>query len=167
MNHHFSTTIFSIALILSVLLSACAAAPAVVEPIIARSGATLGASETVRGLRAVYNTAPGTFIMQLRDMYVFAWPKGSNYAFTVLCTGTCPDFNSLRINTLNLASMTKSLQDYGWRMIEPAALPAAITKALTAYSLEAVMASVQCLTNVILVPIIVATPAYQAPVVAQ
>jgi hypothetical protein len=132
--------IFTLALLLSLILSACAAAdPAVVD---VSRGAQIGAQMTLDGMRSVYQGQPGSVVMQMRDMYLLAWPKGVNYGFTVVCTGQCPDFNSLKINTVSLGEMIKSLESYGWKYISPAALPQTIKATLEMTRAEAALSAI-------------------------
>lgn len=142
--------IFSLTLLLSFLLSACAAVN--LPPV---QGATMGAQETFTGLRSVYQGQPGTFLMQFNQMYLAAWPKGSVYGFTVVCNGQCPDFNSLKLKTESLAEMVKSLEAYGWKYVTPAALPTAVKTALETTRVESALAAVSKLgAPLLMVPIL-------------
>jgi hypothetical protein len=139
MKHRSISILFSMGLILSTLLAACAAAPAAVAP--AAQGAAMGAQETFNGLRSVYQGQPGTFVMQLNQMYLAAWPKGSAYGFTLVCNGQCPEFNSLKLQTDSLAEMVKSLEAYGWKYVTPAALPQAVKTTLEMTRVEAALSA--------------------------
>lgn len=140
--------IFTLALILALLLSGCAAVQS-------SSTAALGAGETIRGMQSVLAEAPGTFVMQGRDAFLLAWPRGANYAFTVIGNGTLPAFNSTRTNPLALTRLVQDLEASGWKLTTPAALPAFMAEALRAYTVEAVMAGAQTLPTILIVPVII------------
>lgn len=139
--------LLSMALLLSLLLSGCAAAQV-------GSGAALGAGETIDGMRSVLSGTPGTFVMQGRDAFLLAWPRGSNYAFTVIGNGSLPAFNSTRANPLALTRLVHDLEGAGWKLTTPAALPAFMAEALQAYTIEAVMAGTQTLPTILVIPVI-------------
>lgn len=146
--------IFSIALLLSILLSSgCAAAVAPVVPEVAQTGALpLGAQATVTGIRAVLAEVPGTFIMQNKDLFLLAWPKGSSYAYVFLGKGTL-DLNGLKANTIDVSNMVKYLEGGGWKYVPVSALPAKIFQVLGSYTVEMVVAGASTLTTVFVLPI--------------
>lgn len=141
--------LFTIALLLSLLLSACAA-------VHSGTGMTaIGASETISGMRRALGGAPGTFVMQGKDAFLLAWPRGSSYAFTVIGNGSLPAFNSTRANPLALTRLVQDLEADGWKITTPAAIPAYVADALKAYTIEAVMAGSQTLPTILVIPVII------------
>ena len=76
--------ISSLALIGSLFLASCAAIQ--VSTTSVSSTTLLGAGETIAGLKSVIQQAPGTLLMENKDLVVAAWPKGGNYAFTLIKT---------------------------------------------------------------------------------
>lgn len=148
--------IFSIALLLSILLSSgCAAsvsAPVVPEVAVQAGTLPLGAQATVTGIRAVLAEMPGTFIMQSENMFLLAWPKGSSYAYVFLGKGTL-DLNGLKSNTINVTNMVKYLEGGGWKYVPVSALPAKVLQVLGSYTVEMVVAGASTLTTVFVLPV--------------
>ena len=147
--------IFSIALLLSILLSSgCAAAvSAPVAPEVVQTGVLpLGTQATVTGIRAVLAEMPGTFIMQSENMFLLAWPKGSSYAYVFLGKGTL-DLNGLKANTINVSNMVKYLEGGGWKYVPVSALPAKVFQVLGSYTVEMVVAGASSLTTVFVLPV--------------
>jgi hypothetical protein len=153
--------LFSLSVVFCLLLCSCAAVqPAAVYQV--------GAGETIAGMRAAMAGQAGTFIMQQNNLVLLAWPNWSSYSFAVLdISGRVNDLNGLHIDTYNFSAMVKSLETGGWKYIEPAAVPAALAKALAAYSVELVMAGVQSLPSVLVVPVMVLTPSYRSAEVQE
>lgn len=158
-NKIFRTSLI-LSLVLSLALSGCAAvqfgSAAAPAPM-----AVLGAGETIKGLQAVVSGAPGTFAMMSAegDLILMAWPKGSEYAFTYLTTGgaakTALDSNALRMATEGFANSVKYFETHGWQYLTPDKLPAAVSGAIMAYTLDLVLAGVQTLPTILVVPVIV------------
>ncbi|NMC84321.1 MAG: hypothetical protein GYA58_03445 [Anaerolineaceae bacterium] len=156
----------SLIVLLILIASACVGA----FSIGASLAGPMGAAETVRGMQSVAQGAPGTFVLQNGDTFLLAWPRGQQYAFTLLSSGgstIAADLNALRTNTLDFASMVQRLQVAGWRLISPAQLPPAVVTTLSAYSVEAVIAGVVAMPNVVMVPVVVMTPSFHTNEVQQ
>jgi hypothetical protein len=152
--------LFSYVVVLCMLLNACAAAQPGVMP--------LGAGETLAGLRSAMAGQPGTFIMQRGDLILLAWPNWSSYSFAIMdISGRANDLAGLSLNTFSFSEMIKSLEGGGWKYISPGAVPAALAQALGAYTIELVMAGVQSLPTVMLVPVTVLTPKFRSVEVQQ
>lgn len=155
--------IFRISLILSLMLaltlSGCAAVysgSAQAAPVF-----VLGAGETIQGLQSVVRGAQGTFAMVSAegDLILMAWPRGGDYAFSYLTTGgaakTVLDQNALKMATEGFANSVKYFETHGWQYLTPDKLPAALTGAIMAYTLDLVMAGVQTLPTILVVPVII------------
>lgn len=144
--YHKTSKIFCLALILAIFLSGCGAV---------QVGAPIGALQTLQGMQAVINSAPGTLAMAKDTSVLLAWPCGQNYAFA-LVRGTIdviPGLNAQSLETLSFAETVLKLQKVGWKIVDPTQLPAAITGAISAYSVELVMLGVQSLPTIFMVPL--------------
>lgn len=130
----FTQIVFQLALVVSMLiaLSACAAV---------QTGASLGAGEVISGMRTVIAEGSGTFILRFNDLYLLAWPKGSNYAFAVLGGDTGSALDALRVDTLYLSHMVRALESEGWQRVLPGSLPPGVLTALQMYSVEAAISA--------------------------
>lgn len=114
----------------------------------------LGAGETFAGMQAAMRSNPGTMIMEKGNLLLMAWPRGGEYAFALLGKdGRAVDFNALKVNTLSLSMMIKSLQDGGWKSILPSMVPAAVAKVLGMLTVEMAMTSMRSLPTVFLIPV--------------
>lgn len=154
MHTNKTNRIFIFALLLSALLSACGVAPTAAHQV-----TQLGALESIRGMQAAVSGAPGTFIMQNSEQFILAWPRGTEYAYTVI--GEIPQAlpNAVKYNTINFAQFVKALEGDGWKYIAPAALPKGLASLLLSYSAEMVMAGAQTLPSIFVVPVLILTPA--------
>lgn len=88
------------------------------------------------------------------SLLLMAWPRGGQYAFTLIAQGKQVDWHGLRLDTTQMSAMVKSLEQGGWKYTGPAGLPPTVAKALGAYSIEAVMLGMQSLPSVLMVPVI-------------
>ena len=152
--------IFAVSLVLSALLSACAAvqvapevmqvAPPVVQ--VAPEAVALGTGATIQGVRAALAQQPGTFIMQNKDLFLLAWPKGSNYAYLVVGKGSF-DVNAWARDTFNFQGAIRTLENGGWKYVPASALPAKIVNVLGSYSIEQVVAGAASMTSFYVLPV--------------
>ncbi|KPL70093.1 hypothetical protein ADN00_18795 [Ornatilinea apprima] len=150
--------ILSISLVLSLFIGACGAISS------AAPAGTLGAAETIEGMRMVVANEAGTFLMQKGEVFLMAWPRGTNYAMTVLSqSGASDALNGMRVNAVSLTETVKALEADGWKYITPAALPKAITEALAAYSVEMAVTALKGLPTVFIMPIFMVTPDFLQP----
>lgn len=140
-------------LVLCINLAGCATvqAPACAQCV-------MGAGETIQGLQAALREAPGTFIMQHGNQVLIAFPKGTNYAFACLNTGGKAFDLAVKTNPENLSQFVKALEDAGWKYIGPAAVPATVSRVVMAYSVELVMAGVQSLPTILVIPVYLVDP---------
>ncbi len=154
---------FPILILIFTLISACFGAatmgPAVTTGTFTPSAA-LGAQETFQGLRAAMSCSPGTFIMERGNLLLMAWPRGAGYAFAILGKdgATGKDLTGLRVSTLSIAAMLKSLEQGGWQSILPAAVPSTIAKALGMLTVEMALTSMRSLPTIFLVPLWIFDP---------
>lgn len=150
----FSRIISSLALICSLFLASCAAVQ--VGSTSVNSTDLIGARETINGLKSVIQQAPGTLLMENNDLVMAAWPKGTNYAFTLLKSSGQPvvDMNALKLDSISMATTMKGLEAQGWKQITPSDLPQAVLSALGAYSMELIMTGVQSMPTIFLIPAI-------------
>lgn len=148
--------VYAIALVFSILLSACAAVQVSTDP--GQTGVVaLGAQQTISGIRAALAEQPGTFIMRQGDLFLLAWPKGSSYAYLFIGKGTI-DLSGIKANTFDFARMVKFLENGGWRYVPASALPAKVVQVLSSYTVEMVMTGVSSLTTVFVLPVILLEP---------
>lgn len=134
MNTNLSK-LFSIALILSLILSGCAAVSTGSGAAMNPQVVLLGAGETVQGLQRVMNGIPGTFVMidATESVLMFAWPKGENYAFCLLGRdGSLLTANATRAYTVQLALGMKSMIANGWRVIDRDQIPSFVGRQVAA-----------------------------------
>ena len=96
--------------------------------------------------------------MQNGQQFILAWPRGTEYAYTVI--GEIPQAlpNAVKYNTINFAQFVKALEGDGWKYIAPAALPKGLASLLLSYSAEMVMAGAQTLPSIFVVPVLIMTP---------
>ena len=154
--------ILSISLIISLFIGACGAIQT------ASTTGTLGAAETFEGMKMVYQQASGTILMQKGELYLMAWPRGADYALTILSQNkNAPEaLNATRSGVISFSEYIKTLEAGGWKYAAPSALPATIAKALTAYSVEAAVTALNGLPTVFVMPVMIVTPPYiQEPVI--
>lgn len=131
-------TIF-VFLILSI--NACAPAPLV------------GAAETVAGMQAVIHGEVGTFVMSDGISYMLAWPKGNQYAWTVINNARGIDFNAIRNSATTLSRLLLDLEKNGFYYVPFDAMPKDIVAQILGYSLtQLVITSVESFPTVFLVP---------------
>ncbi len=150
---------FSLFILIMTLLSACFGAVSVAMPAVSTTtllpSNALGAGETFAGLQAAMRAAPGSFIMEKGQLILFAWPRAGEYAFAILGKDpalAAPDLNGLKVNTLSLTMMVKSLQDGGWKYMLPAQVPVWLANSLSMLTVEMAMTSLRTLPSVFLVP---------------
>lgn len=154
---------FPIVILILTLISACFGAatmgPAVTTGTFTPSAA-IGAQETFDGLRQAMRSCPGTFIMERGNLLLMAWPRGSSYAFAILGKdgNTGADLTGLRVSTLSISSMVKSLEDGGWRYILPAAVPQAISRALGMLTVEMALTSMRAMPSIFIIPLWIMEP---------
>lgn len=149
--------IFAVSLVLSALLSACAAvqvAPEVMQvaPQVAPEAVALGTGTTIQGIRATLAQQPGTFIMQQNELFLLAWPKGQTYAYLMVGKGNI-DLNSIKANTFDFSKMIRFLEGGGWKYVPASALPAKVVKVLGSYSIEQVVAGAASMTSFYVLPV--------------
>ena len=156
------THIFKLGLILSLILSMALSGCGAVSNGSAAPMMVLGAGETLRGLQSVVRGAPGTFAMVSAegDLLLMAWPKdAANYAFSYISAGgsakTVLDDHALKMACEGFANSVKYFETHGWKYLTPDKLPAAVSGAIMAYTLDLVMAGVQTLPTIFLVPVII------------
>lgn len=152
-----SKSVLPIFILIVTLLGACLGAtnigPMLTTGTFAPTNA-LGAGETFAGMQAAFRGEAGTLIMEKGNLLLMAWPRGGEYAFALLGKdGRAVDFNALKINTLSLSMMLRSLQDGGWRTVLPAMVPTAVAKVLGSLSVEMAMVSMRGLPTMFLVPV--------------
>lgn len=152
-----SKSMLPIFILVVTLLGACFGAtniaPALTTGTFQPSNA-LGAAETFQGMQAAMQANPGTMIMEKGNLLLMAWPRGSEYAFALLGKdGKAVDFNALKVNTLSLTMMVKSLEDGGWKNILPSMVPGAVARVLGMLTVEMAMTSMRSLPTVFLIPV--------------
>lgn len=148
--------LYAIGLLISILLSACAAVQVSTDP--GQTGVVaLGAQQTMSGIRAALAEQPGTFIMRQGDLFLLAWPKGTNYAYLFIGKGTI-DLTGMKANTFDFTRMVKFLENGGWKYVPASALPGKVVQVLSAYTVEMVIAGASSLTTVFVLPVILVEP---------
>jgi len=141
-------------LISFLLTTACGAMAAVSSGVPEIGPVALGAGETIKGMQAAMQSAPGSFIMANGEQLLFVWPKGQNYALAALNAGSADQLiGASRAGAVTLTEYVKALESGGWRIIQPAAVPAGIAQALTAYSVEMAITALQGLPTVFMLPV--------------
>lgn len=144
--------IFRLALVVSLVFSGgCAAAmsaPAVAESV---SPAMVSPLATIEGMRAAFNGAQGTFMMQNGQAVIFAWPNGGSWSFSIVGAGE-QALKGMRTATVSFSQMVKFLESTGWSYIDKSAVPTAIAQALMAYTAEMALTAMQSLPTVLIVP---------------
>ncbi len=154
---------FPVLILIFTLISACFGAatmgPAVTTGTFTPSAA-LGAQETFEGLRQAMRACPGTFIMERGNLLLMAWPRGTAYAFAIIGKdgSAGADLTGLRVSTLSISAMVKSLEEGGWRYILPAAVPSTIAKALGMLSVEMALTSMRAMPSIFLIPLWIMEP---------
>jgi hypothetical protein len=157
MNTKLSQKIFQLALLVSLLLSlaltGCAGAMnyGVGTPTIV----SLGAAETIRGIKSVVAGAPGTFALidASKQVLILAWPRGQAYAFSMLdVDGKFLTSNAMKLATMSLATSVKGLQAQGWQILTRTEIPLAVARAVSAYSVEMMMLGVKGLPTIFVIP---------------
>jgi hypothetical protein len=116
-----------------------------------QSATALGIGETIRGMQSVLRESAGTLIMQGPDGFMLAWPKGGSYAFTFLSSSGA-DLNGINQNVFTFSDMLSQLETEGWKYVGPASVPAAISKVIMSYTIEAVLTGLNCLPSIFVVP---------------
>lgn len=151
--------ILSISLIISLFIGACGAIQT------ASTTGTLGAAETFEGMKMVYQQASGTILMQKGELFLMAWPRGADYALTILSQSkNAPEaLNATRSGVISFSEYVKTLEAGGWKYVAPSVLPATITKALTAYSVEMAITALNGLPTVFIMPVMIGTPDFLQP----
>jgi hypothetical protein len=153
-TNHKRLLSITLALVITFALVGCM--PTVVDT---TSGTALaiGTAETISGLKAVVSGQPGTLVYQLETTIMMAWPSGSNYAFAVMTTNGQPItgmtmINGQAVSTYKLCDLIKTMEANGWKAIDPKLIPTVLVQALTAYTVEAVVAGMQTLPTIIVLP---------------
>lgn len=126
----------------------------------------LGLKETFYGVKQVITSQPGTFAMMDEDMIILAWPRGVSYAYAMFCErGNCNalGLEATKISTMKFYESIAYLRGAGWQYVEASALPAWLTRALAATTVESFAAATQGLTTIWAFPVVgfysTATPA--------
>ncbi len=94
----------------------------------------MGYGDTLRGIRAVVRSEPGTFILQSPkgDMLALFWPKGGGYGFAVFGREDAVEaVRGLRAQVYSISEMVKAMESVGWRPVGTDALPAEVVEAAT------------------------------------
>lgn len=122
-------------------INACAPAPLV------------GSAETVAGMQAVVRGEVGTFVMTDGISYMLAWPKGNQYAWTVINNARGIDFNAIRNSATTLTKLVLDLERNGFYYVPFDQMPKDIVAQILGYSLtQLVITGVQSFPTVFLVP---------------
>jgi hypothetical protein len=159
MKTKLSHFIFQFALIVSLLLSVsltgCAGAVnygAAGTP----QMVSLGAWETVNGIKSVVQGVPGTFALidASKQVLILAWPKGSAYAFSMMdVDGKWLTGNAMKIATMSLATSVKGLEAQGWKILARTEIPVKVAQAVAGYTIQAVMLGAKALPTIFLIPV--------------
>jgi hypothetical protein len=152
-------SVFSLALILSILLSGCAAAQ--IDSAVSPQLQPVGFYTTLVGIRSAVACAPGTFLMENKDVVMAAWPFGGNYAFASFSKTGKPIVdlmaemggNGQRTDVFTMSSLTRYLEDNGWRYITPDRLPLPLLATLKSYAAVSLENAPQTFTTILVVPL--------------
>jgi hypothetical protein len=138
--------------------------------------AAVGIHSTASGIRhAVIDAGCDTFIMQGKDLIIFAWSRGSGYAFAVFQENgqVLRDLSQFRnatsTNVREMASFARYLEQNGYSYITPDKLPAWIYEAITGTEmyLLATGASIPMVSLMMLPVTVVSHPTWLPVEVAQ
>lgn len=139
----FMTIVFAIVMLLLTLFA---------------SGGMMGTGATIAGMQSVVRGDVGTFIMTDGAAYMLAWPKGENYAWTVISNARGVDLNAVRNNATTLSKLLLDLEKNGFYYVSFDQLPKGIVETVLGYSVTTVMTGVRSFPSIFVVPLMIFEP---------
>jgi hypothetical protein len=159
---------YTLALILSLFLSACGAVQTgnvQGDTVLAKKGdivIPLGLIATLQGLQSVVEGAPSTSLLTNGKLVLMAWPVGPNYGFAIFSADGKPvmdileetGFTSNLTQQFTWCNLLSWAMYHGWKTIIPGDLPPMLLASIQAYTVTSLQMGAQALPTILILPAI-------------